>query len=146
MAFISLSAWQNLSEVYFSSQRLSPSVHQTPYQSLPEQTSIIPIIHLAYCYARQHKRVSPTVTCWYCTQTNEDGRGSCGLHCEVAKHSSFLIPTMVGGDVPFHQKFLVKVTHPVWQAPTSTNICLSLIHIWRCRRIERCRSRWSPYH
>ena len=24
--------------------------------------------------------------------------------------------------------------------------CLSLIHIWRCRRIERCRSRWSPYH
>ena len=23
--------------------------------------------------------------------------------------------------------------------------CL-LIHIWRCRRIERCRSRWSPYH
>ena len=25
-------------------------------------------------------------------------------------------------------------------------VCLSLIHIWRCRRIERCRSRWSPYH
>ena len=25
-------------------------------------------------------------------------------------------------------------------------IHLSLIHIWRCRRIERCRSRWSPYH
>ena len=23
---------------------------------------------------------------------------------------------------------------------------LSLIHIWRCRGIERCRSRWSPYH
>ena len=23
---------------------------------------------------------------------------------------------------------------------------LSLIHISRCRRIERCRSRWSPYH
>ena len=29
-------------------------------------------------------------------------------------------------------------------APIS--IYLSLIHIWRCRRIERCRSRWSPYH
>ena len=26
------------------------------------------------------------------------------------------------------------------------DISLSLIHIWRCRRIERCRSRWSPYH
>ena len=25
-------------------------------------------------------------------------------------------------------------------------VWLSLIHIWRCRRIERCRSRWSPYH
>ena len=26
-------------------------------------------------------------------------------------------------------------------------ICLlSLIHIWRCRRRLRCRSRWSPYH
>ena len=23
---------------------------------------------------------------------------------------------------------------------------LALIHICRCRRIERCRSRWSPYH
>ena len=23
---------------------------------------------------------------------------------------------------------------------------LSLIHIWRCRRLLRCRSRWSPYH
>ena len=27
-----------------------------------------------------------------------------------------------------------------------TVINLSLIHICRCRRIERCRSRWSPYH
>ena len=27
-----------------------------------------------------------------------------------------------------------------------TQHTLSLIHIWRCRRIERCRSRWSPYH
>ena len=23
---------------------------------------------------------------------------------------------------------------------------LSLIHIWRCRRRNTCRSRWSPYH
>ena len=26
------------------------------------------------------------------------------------------------------------------------DMMLSLIHICRCRRIERCRSRWSPYH
>ena len=25
-------------------------------------------------------------------------------------------------------------------------LCLSLIHIWRCRRSTLCRSRWSPYH
>ena len=26
------------------------------------------------------------------------------------------------------------------------DLALSLIHIWRCRRLLRCRSRWSPYH
>ena len=30
--------------------------------------------------------------------------------------------------------------------PEVSGSYLSLIHIWRCRRIERCRSRWSPYH
>ena len=30
--------------------------------------------------------------------------------------------------------------------PSYCTVYLSLIHIWRCRRIERCRSRWSPYH
>ena len=39
--------------------------------------------------------------------------GSCSLHYEVAKHSSFLIPTIAGGDVPFHLKFALKVTHPL---------------------------------
>ena len=29
---------------------------------------------------------------------------------------------------------------------TGGSICLSLIHIWRCRRLLTCRSRWSPYH
>ena len=33
-----------------------------------------------------------------------------------------------------------------YQAPGRPVRTLSLIHIWRCRRIERCRSRWSPYH
>ena len=27
-----------------------------------------------------------------------------------------------------------------------TDLYLSLIHIWRCRRSTLCRSRWSPYH
>ena len=33
-----------------------------------------------------------------------------------------------------------RCTKPTTTAP------LSLIHIWRCRRRLRCRSRWSPYH
>ena len=28
----------------------------------------------------------------------------------------------------------------------TTVVALSLIHIWRCRRLLTCRSRWSPYH
>ena len=44
-------------------------------------------------------------------------------------------------------------THPISELKfPKITICppsgtkLSLIHIWRCWRIERCRSRWSPYH
>ena len=34
-----------------------------------------------------------------------------------------------------------------WEVKSASHpLHLSLIHIWRCRRIERCRSRWSPYH
>ena len=39
--------------------------------------------------------------------------GLCGLHCRVIKHSSFLTPTIIGGDVPFHLKFALIVTHPL---------------------------------
>ena len=37
-------------------------------------------------------------------------------------------------------------TWPMSSSATGHHDFLSLIHIWRCRRIERCRSRWSPYH
>ena len=30
--------------------------------------------------------------------------------------------------------------------PTKLLPCMSLINIWRCRRIALCRYRWSPYH
>jgi len=38
-------------------------------------------------------------------------------------------------DVPFHLKFALKVTYPLWKTPTSTNICL-----WRLNRTnsEKC--------
>ena len=34
----------------------------------------------------------------------------------------------------------------VWSRQSKQHQGLSLIHIWRCRRRLRCRSRWSPYH
>ena len=40
----------------------------------------------------------------------------------------------------------VVVVLSMGKANEEMYIYLSLIHIWRCRRIERCRSRWSPYH
>ena len=33
-----------------------------------------------------------------------------------------------------------------WAVEPHSIHCLSLIHIWRCRRSYACRSRWSPYH
>ena len=36
--------------------------------------------------------------------------GPRSLHREVAKHSSFLIPIKVGGDVSFHLKFALKLS------------------------------------
>ena len=45
--------------------------------------------------------------------------------------SSFLFPRLISAVAEWMSAILVH---------------LSLIHIWRCRRIERCRSRWSPYH
>ena len=39
----------------------------------------------------------------------------------------------------------IAVIHRLWSYDL-TALYLSLIHIWRCRRLLTCRSRWSPYH
>eukprot|EP00826_Nyctotherus_ovalis_P058022 TRINITY_DN7951_c0_g5_i1.p1 TRINITY_DN7951_c0_g5~~TRINITY_DN7951_c0_g5_i1.p1 ORF type:complete len:158 (-),score=17.15 TRINITY_DN7951_c0_g5_i1:17-490(-) len=45
------------------------------------------------------------------------------------------------------KKMLVNgESHEDADPPCTLRCYLSLIHICRCRRIERCRSRWSPYH
>eukprot|EP00826_Nyctotherus_ovalis_P040787 TRINITY_DN4046_c0_g3_i4.p1 TRINITY_DN4046_c0_g3~~TRINITY_DN4046_c0_g3_i4.p1 ORF type:complete len:258 (-),score=60.26 TRINITY_DN4046_c0_g3_i4:26-724(-) len=47
------------------------------------------------------------------------------------------------------ERFQVILLYPTLEQiihPLAEYIGLSLIHICRCRRIERCRSRWSPYH
>ena len=46
---------------------------------------------------------------------------------------------------PVAQRLLL-INRPRRDGTLSWRWYLSLIHIWRCRRIERCRSRWSPYH
>ena len=41
---------------------------------------------------------------------------------------------------------LTSTPAPIFRATPVPPPCLSLIHIWRCRRSTLCRSRWSPYH
>ena len=66
---------------------------------------------------------------------------------EKDMHPSFLIrqvSSMKWGK-PKKCSLMISVSHSyilVW----TRALHLSLIHIWRCRRIERCRSRWWPYH
>ena len=38
---------------------------------------------------------------------------------------------------------IIDIYRQPWQMDL---LWLSLIHIWRCRRLLTCRSRWSPYH
>ena len=47
-----------------------------------------------------------------------------------------------------HGGFLFLQYTVTWQNQNKEHslLTLSLIHIWRCRRRLRCRSRWSPYH
>ena len=75
--------------------------------------------------------------------------------------ATFLRPVFAASRVQhvsdLHVKFALR-PHHVWQTSNLRRLrlgeekkkeeeqTLSLIHIWRCRRIERCRSRWSPYH
>ncbi len=45
-----------------------------------------------------------------------------------------------------HFRRLEKLPVPVVAAINGAALCLSLIHIRRCRRSTLCRSRWSPPH
>ena len=46
----------------------------------------------------------------------------------------------------YHTITMYTLTHIYTHTHTHTHTLLSLIHIWRCRRVSQCRSRWSPYH
>ena len=57
---------------------------------------------------------------------------------------------LVSGDVKGKLTHLYnrvnKVIKTSGKFDVSITLLLSLIHIWRCRRADTCRSRWSPYH
>ena len=79
----------------------------------------------------------------------------CDSHSYIAaslstNQSTYLL--LASSDLLVHQYrkvttclFLAQMTFML-DSVLLTQHRLSLIHIWRCRRIERCRSRWSPYH
>ena len=67
--------------------------------------------------------VRPSVTRWYPIQTNEHRITQSSLW--GSKNTLvFWYQQWLGGDDPFQLKFALKVTHPLWNAPSSTNICL----------------------
>ena len=64
----------------------------------------------------------------------------CGLHRSLLTGACFEVNNLKSRVIILKVVFKDKNTH------ANRPLSLSLIHIWRCRRIERCRSRWSPYH
>ena len=75
-----------------------------------------------------------------------DGWARCSFHTLLAKlayHAEIVFFQGFSYSILPRYLFLAK---PTCQEHFHKHHALSLIHIWRCRRIERCRSRWSPYH
>ena len=67
-------------------------------------------------------------------------------NCSFVEYMAFRICVMLQKwSLCFQPFFVPKFMFYLDGDPANMSL-LSLIHIWRCRRIERCRSRWSPYH
>ena len=62
------------------------------------------------------------------------------INTNLLKHSSRNMP-----EDPLLRSAPGILDVPFWLKAKAGD-CLSLIHIWRCRRLLTCRSRWSPYH
>ena len=73
---------------------------------------------------------------WYSNRVLDSYHRGCGFDTHPGPIASNL------------EQSLPSVLSPSCTRPVADGwpLMLSLIHIWRCRRIERCRSRWSPYH
>eukprot|EP00826_Nyctotherus_ovalis_P016135 TRINITY_DN1464_c0_g1_i2.p1 TRINITY_DN1464_c0_g1~~TRINITY_DN1464_c0_g1_i2.p1 ORF type:complete len:291 (-),score=41.68 TRINITY_DN1464_c0_g1_i2:21-893(-) len=66
------------------------------------------------------------------------------LSC-IMKEKAEIITNNVAAFLKFSSSLLKLEDQEITQSVLKA-LYLSLIHICRCRRIERCRSRWSPYH
>ena len=94
------------------------------------------------------KNLKEHVTCSICLDTFTEPKTITCLHtfcCECLKRHALKTQRQGQFRCPECQA-QVGVPESFDQLPTGFLQNLSLIHIWRCRRIERCRSRWSPYH
>ena len=81
-------------------------------------------------------------------------RGTPEIRMEEANLSANILNVNIRENLTFRDGFFLndethqlEVMKKIRFFRTDIILCnLSLIHIRRCRRIERCRSRWSPYH
>jgi len=83
--------------------------------------------------------------------------GPCGLHCEIAKTLLvFWYQHRLGGDVLFHLKFALRLTHPLWKAPTRPISTYNVSTIRASKKVQSSQKkkpttrfpmsyRWSAY-
>jgi len=83
--------------------------------------SVCPSVCLSVCHTLVHSRRMKI--------------GSCGLHCKVAKHSSCLIPPMVGGQRPLPPKICAQSDPPSSEKHRLRPI--SAYNVWTVRTSEK---------
>ena len=83
-----------------------------------------------------------TIPTWYGIELSsglENLQGSRTNPNETLGETSY-----IGISIPLAKNLFIDQRRASLQQAKLMN--LSLIHIWRCRRLVECRSRWSPYH
>jgi len=81
-------------------------------------SAVLGIVILSVCLL-----VCPSVTRVLCDESIKHTADILIPHEKIIILVFWYQPRLVGV-APFHPKFALKLTHPLWKAPTSTNICL----------------------